>query len=268
MIAYQSSKYLPGSQNWMQTSKHPALLLDEVHVWRVSLDIEPSLVERFRKVISIEERARADRFRFEIDRRRFTVARGCLRVLMGRYLKADPAKLSIVYGEYGKPTLQDSVPGTPDLRFNLAHSGGLALYAFTYLGEIGVDVELIRSEVIADDLARRFFSAAEVRCLRQLPKELLSRAFFNGWTRKEALIKAKGKGLSLPLDEFDVTLAPGEPPAVLRTGWDENEAKRWSLRELDAGPGHAAAIALESHNWQLRQWRFEPESGLDDAFMS
>jgi 4'-phosphopantetheinyl transferase len=248
------------SRSWLSPSDHPALGTRDVHVWRASLASEGEIVERFRRLLSDNEQARADRFHFEIDRRHFIVARGWLRTLLGRYLEVDPANVGFAYEAYGKPKIPSSVGQECQLNFNLAHSNSLGLYAFTRLGEIGIDIEHIQREFTGDDIARRFFSASEVASLSELPPELRHNAFFNCWTRKEAFIKAKGTGLSLSLDQFDVTLTPGKSPALLRTRWDEEEAALWSLKEIDAGPGYVAAVALEAHDWELSQWQADEKS--------
>ena len=229
----------------------------EVHVWRGSLDLMPTVVERLRRLLSHDELARAGRFHFERDRQHFIVARGCLRTILSCYLKTPATEIEFIYGVNGKPQLADSCLQAQPLYFNLAHSAGLALYAFTHVGEIGVDLEQIRSELTGDDIARQFFSKSELACLTRLPSEVRQEAFFNCWTRKEAFIKAKGIGLSLALDQFDVTLAPNEPPALLWTGWDENEASRWSLKGIIAGPGYVGAVAVAGHDWELTCFELE-----------
>ncbi len=229
----------------------PLLGTRDVHVWRVSLDQPPATVERLRQILSLDEQARVDRFHFESDRQHFIVARGCLRTMLARYLQIAPNKIQFSYASHGKPELAISNAQTQPLNFNLSHSGGFALYAFTRVGEIGVDLEHVRPELAGADIARRFFSSSEVARLTRLPANVRHEAFFNCWTRKEAFIKAKGKGLSLPLDQFDVTLAPSEPAALLRTRWDEHEASRWSLKAIDVGPGYVAAVAVAGRDWQL-----------------
>ncbi len=150
--------------------------------------------------------------------------------------------MRFAYTTYGKPLLADET-GASGLRFNLTHSHGLALLAVTRGREIGVDVERIRDNLEGEKLAERFFSPREVAALRSLPPELRREAFFHCWTRKEAYIKAVGKGLSLPLDQFDVTLHPGEPAALLATRHDSEEAQRWSMRSLAPGEGYVGALA-------------------------
>ncbi len=96
--------------------------------------------------------------------------------------------------------------------------------------------------------------------LRALSGDMQQLAFFNCWTRKEAYIKARGEGLSLPLDQFDVSLAPGGPAALLSTAGNPQEAFRWSLRELTPGSGYVAALAAEGDNWELRCWQWRDRS--------
>jgi 4'-phosphopantetheinyl transferase len=254
----QSSQELPSSSpSWLPAPDYLTLGATDVHVWRASLEQAPAVVASLRRLLSPDEQARADRFHFEKDRRHFIVARSCLRKLLGRYLAIPPAELRFGYADHGKPHLAPEI--APPLKFNLAHSGGLALYAFTYIGEIGIDLEHIRPDFTGEDTARRFFSTTEVACLSKLAESSRHEAFFNCWTRKEAFIKAKGIGLSLPLDQFDVTVAPAEPAALLRTRWDESEAARWSLKAIDIGPAYVGAVAVGGHNWQLTCWEFDKE---------
>jgi 4'-phosphopantetheinyl transferase len=144
--------------------------------------------------------------------------------------------------------------GGDGLRFNASNSHGLALFAVSCGRELGTDVERIRADVASDQVAERFFSPGEVAVLRSLPNHLQTTAFFHCWM-KEAYIKAHGEGLSIPLDQFDVSLAPGEPPALLSTQQDPVEASRWRLEELNPGPGYMAARAVEGHNWKLKCWQ-------------
>ncbi len=166
-----------------------------------------------------------------------------------------PDHLRFYYGPQGKPKLDKETAGEA-LRFNVTHTQGLALYAVANGREVGIDVERIRPELVDGDFAERFFSPREVAALRMLPVGLRPEAFFNCWTRKEAYAKARGDGLSLPLKQFDVSLAPREPAALLSTKGDPLEAARWSLSALHPGPGYVAALAVEGHDWRLecRQW--------------
>jgi 4'-phosphopantetheinyl transferase len=190
-------------------------------------------------LLSCDERQRAERFRFAGDQARYIVGRALLRKLLARYLDAAPEQLEFQYGPFQKPML------SARLWFNLSHSGSVALYGFSSAGELGIDVELERVDFARERIAERFFSASEVQVLRALPAEMRSRAFLCCWTRKEAFIKARGDGLSLALDSFDVSFAPGAPAALLRTDWCSGEAAQWCLEDLsDARAGYIAAVAM------------------------
>lgn len=231
----------PRGQTWLSAPPQLRLDVDEVHVWRASLEQDPEEVEALRASLSADERRRADRFHFERDRRHFTVGRGVLRDVLSRYLGGPPAALGFSLGEFGKPALSGDDGG---LRFNLSHSHGLALCAVTRGREVGVDVEHLRDDFAGVDIAERFFSPAEVAALLSLPAHQRTRAFFDCWTRKEAYIKALGEGLSHPLHLFTVSLKPGEPARLVSTD-DPREAARWSVVELSPREGYAAALAIE-----------------------
>ncbi len=232
---------------WQPAAHPPALTADDVHVWRISLEIGDALLVRLRETLAEDERQRADRYHFEKDRRHFVAGRGALRAILARYLERRPQDVRFAYTNYGKPLLA----GNTALRFNLTHSHGLALLAVTHGREVGIDIEHIRDNLEGEQLAERFFSPREVAALRALPPELRREAFFHCWTRKEAYIKANGKGLSLPLDQFDVTLHPGEPAALLATQHDPGEARRWSMQSLVPSAGYVGALAAEGHSWRL-----------------
>jgi 4'-phosphopantetheinyl transferase len=226
---------------------------DEVHVWRVQLDPLSLEIQTLLQTLDKDELERAGRYYFERDRQRFIARRSWLRLLLGRYLDREPGELSFVYNSYGKPALAP-VPGASTLNFNLSHSAGLALYAFAWEQEMGVDIERVDSDIEYEQIAERFFSAYERAVLRSLPAEEKAGAFFACWTRKEAFIKAHGEGLSLSLDQFDVSLAPGEPARLLaRRG--EIEIEQWALRDLEPEPGFAAALAVQGHDLKMKCWR-------------
>jgi 4'-phosphopantetheinyl transferase len=227
----------------------------EVHVWRTTLDPATSCVERLQRTLSADEWSRAARFHFPRDRRRFIVARGVLRDILSRLLGVQPAALGFRYSAYGKPALADDVD-EEGLRFNVSHSHEMALFAVTRGREVGVDIEYLGRETACEEIAERFFSARERASLRRLPAAMKHQAFFNCWTRKEAYIKAHGEGLSLPLDQFDVSLAPGEPVALLATHSDPREVLRWSLQALTPGPDYVAALAVEGQDWRLSCWQW------------
>lgn len=226
-------------------------MTEDVHVWRIALEISDALLTRWREILADDERLRAERFHFEKDRRHFIAGRGALRMLLARYLNQSAQEVCFAYSNYGKPQLANST-STIDLRFNLTHSHGLALLALTHGRDIGVDVERLRDmERDGEPLAERFFSPRESAVLRSLPPEMRREAFFHCWTRKEAYIKANGKGLSLPLDQFDVSLRPGEPAMLLATQHDPDEVRRWSMHSLLPAAGYVGALAIEGRSWRL-----------------
>ncbi len=213
---------------------------DVVHVWMRPLDVRASVEQACYEVLSPDERERAARFRVGRPRRNFILTRGTLRCLAATYVRVEPQQLSFRYSEHGKPTLD----GPSEIRFNVSHTDGLALLAFVRARDIGVDVEKIEAARDAKKLAERFFSLRERSLLENLSGEELHAAFFRCWTRKEAYVKALGEGLSLPLDQFDVSVAPDELHALLATRPDSVEASRWRLRDLRTIPGYAAALAV------------------------
>ncbi len=240
-------------------SLQTALSPDEVHVWIADLD--SYLPDNFQQLLSRDELERAHRFHFAEHRNHFIVARGLLRKLLAGYLSDDPTDLKFEYAEKGKP----SVTSAQAIKFNLAHSHGHAAYAFSRNRELGIDIELIRPDFGGEDIARRFFSTHEVDCLETVPKGLAGQAFFNCWTRKEAYIKAIGEGLSMPLDAFDVSLAPGEPAALLRNRLNETEVARWSMQSLTAPDGYAAALVVEGAGWNFKQFTLQGSAKPDRA---
>lgn len=226
---------------------------DEVHVWRVDLQVSDNLERYLWSLLDDDERCRADRFHFAQHRRRFVVARGALRTILAHYLEARPTDIRFQTNAYGKPFLASDQAST-GLAFNLSHSNSLALVGIACHREIGVDLELVRADFATEEIAGRFFSPGEVAALQALPADARAQGFFNCWTRKEAFIKAKGMGLSMPLDRFDVSLAPGEPARLLSILDDPAEAGRWSLEALYPQDGYAAAVAVQGHGWRLQLW--------------
>ena len=210
---------------------------DELHIWRAWLDVEPGERARLCSYLNQDEVSRAERYVFPLDHDHFIVARGRLRELLGKYLHCAPNAVELKTGRYGKPAVLDD---REQLRFNLSHSHGLALYGFCTGRELGIDTEKIRPGFSNEGIAERYFSAAEQRDLAELPKELRDAAFFLCWTRKEAYIKAHGDGLQIPLDSFDVALKPGEPETLRSV-----DSGRWSMRSFTPAPAFVAAVVAE-----------------------
>ena len=225
-----------------------------IHVWEFALDDLSRQTAQLRTVLDSDELARAGRFHFQEHRDHFIATHGLLRMVLAQYVNLSPVKIRYDYNAHGKPTLGSQIKSA-DLRFNLSHSRNVALLALARAREVGIDIEYCRTDFDYETLANRFFSANEVEELFALPSHLRHKAFFLCWTRKEAYIKARGEGLSRPLREFDVTLSPEVPAKLLQTRWDVNDAKRWSLVNLDVRPQYAAAVAVEGQDYQLSRWR-------------
>ncbi len=232
---------------------HLALREDEVQLWKVDLDAIRADESRWQEVLSSDELTRASRFHFPADRQCFVATRALLRTILAGYLSTDPKRLSFSYSKKEKPSLVLPRAGV-DVTFNVSHSGGIALLAFVQRREIGIDVEQVREDFDVEAIARRFFSAREQEQLAALPNEERFEAFFRCWTRKEAYIKATGDGLSLPLHQFDVSVAPEESDALLSTRPDNSETALWSLREVPAGDGYVAALCVRGREWRLKSW--------------
>jgi 4'-phosphopantetheinyl transferase len=222
-----------------------ALSDDSISVWRVDLESPESEIEVAAGILSSDEQRRAKRFHRVSDRKHFIVARAALRLILTRYLNVDPRQISFDYNAFGKPRLKDGAR-YPDLRFSLAHSGGVALYAFAIGREIGVDLELIEPDFATMNLARSVFAPEEVTALSALRNEDFVGGFYRCWTRKEGYVKAKGLGLSLPLKAFVVSVAPPNKTPLLVVDRNEiGEQIRWMLVDVIMGEDFAASLALE-----------------------
>ncbi len=232
----------------------------EIHVWAIRLDPEPAVVERLGRCLAADEWDRAHRFRFDKHRRQYVVGRGALRTLLAGYLRGQgdalrPEEVQFRYGPRGKPFLEPP-QDAGGLEFNLSNSDELALAAFVLGREIGVDVEFLRPMPDCEQISERFFSESERKVLRGIPGPQKEETFFNGWTRKEAYLKAVGEGLAAPLDSFDVTLAPGEAPRMLTLEGDAERASRWFFHHLLPADQYVGAVAIEGETWEVKTWTF------------
>ena len=239
---------------WARPSLTPTLASGEIHIWRVLLDQPFASLGLFSTYLSEKEIARAERFAFLRDKNSFIAGRGTLRVILGRYLDVSPASISIHQGPFQKPFVPPSSRKTA-FQFNLSHSHGLALLALALDNQVGIDVEKLRPEFATEEAAAQFFSAKERNELQSLPPESRVQGFFNCWTRKEAYVKATGRGLQVPLDSFDVSLAPGHP-ATLRAA----DSDRWTLFSFCPAQGYTAAAAVAAKGWNIRfyDWNGTP----------
>lgn len=254
---------------WRRPPRELALPVGQVHVWRAAVAQHSSALSELDSILSPAEQERANRFCFVADRERFVVAHGLLRMLLGRYLREAPQTLRFLDNPHGKPALEPS-GDQAGLRFNLSHSQGLVLYAVARGREVGVDVEQVRLVADFERIAEQFFSPAERKELRTLRTECKLDGFFGLWTLKEAYVKARGQGLSVPLHEFSVSLQPdASGNFFLMHGSDGRKCARWSLLRLTPGPGYAGALAVEGHDWELNLWEllsgFKPGGMRDEG---
>ncbi|HVA15057.1 MAG TPA: 4'-phosphopantetheinyl transferase superfamily protein [Stellaceae bacterium] len=220
-----------------------------IDVFWANLDAAAATLAPWRAFLDEGEIARAARFRFERDRNRYIVRHGILRLLLADRLACAPAALRFAANAYGKPSL---VGGGAE--FNLSHSHGIALIAFSRDVALGCDIELQDARFLAENIPERLLSPAELHELRARAPADQVVAFFDGWTRKEAYIKARGLGLSLPLDSFDVSLAPGARPELHRG------CAGWSARSVTPAQGFSAAIVAEGADWQIAAHPLDPAS--------
>jgi 4'-phosphopantetheinyl transferase len=222
---------------WQRTDLVDAPRGEQVHVWAIQPARVKSQYDALYALLSIDEQQRAGRFYFEHDRLTYVTARGVLRRLLARYLAVEPTAIQFDYTKFDKPF---TIYPETSLQFNVSHAGDVVLLAFGCEFPIGVDVELIRPIPDAANIVTRFFSPTEISTWRSLPDEQKTTAFYTCWTRKEAYIKARGEGLSHPLDQFDVTLRPDEPAAL----WTGESAESWSIAALPMPDSYVAAVVF------------------------
>jgi len=243
----------PSHDNWENPPHDLVLPEDEVHVWRASLEAPGTGMAELRCILSRDEVGRANRYLSKSNGRRFLVARGLLRTILGCYLGVSPTALFFDYGRNGKPEL---VPGCNPggLRFNLSHTSNTAIYAVTRNRAVGIDIEDPSRTVDMQPIVRRNCSKQEQADLQSVPEEMKRQAFFTCWTRKEAYIKARGDGLSAHLNQITVSLIPGEPARLIETPEGKDEAARWTIKDIKAGGEYIAALIAEGRSWRVRNW--------------
>ena len=240
------------SQGWSNPPDEPHLEKEYIHVWRAALDCEAVVLRHLETTLTRDEKSRAARFIFARDRNHFIAARGILRTILSAYLQRPASDVEFLYGPQNKPAIH-SGSSEPPIHFNLSHSHGLAVYAIGQQREVGIDLEMIQPALAGDEIAERFFSSQELAEIHSLPPRLRADAFFLCWTRKEAYVKARGAGMGIPLDSFDVSLTPGKPTELRST-----DSGRWSLRSLQPAYGYVGAVVGEGQGWGLRLWDWRP----------
>ncbi|WJR80342.1 4'-phosphopantetheinyl transferase superfamily protein [Bradyrhizobium sp. NP1] len=242
------------SSIWCSPDGTYGLLDRAVDVWRTTLNSSSADLSKLSGSLSSEERERADRFRWEQDRARFMLGRIMARSVLGHCLQKPASTIQLAVDHAGKPVVA-SPSETPPLHFNISHAGDYVLLALARDRRVGVDVEQISDIRDLNEIAARCFSKAEYSRLQTIPERMRPQSFYRCWTLKEAYLKARGDGLSLPLESFDVAFLPGEMPRLLETRFDPADAARWCLRELDMGSAYLAAVAIEvAPELELRLW--------------
>jgi 4'-phosphopantetheinyl transferase len=224
----------------------------EVHVWQIDTFAAAAELARFQDYLSSDELRRAANFLFQSDQVRFTVTRGILRYLLANYSNVSPQAIEFEYNNFGKPELGRSTEA--HLQFNVAHSAELAMLAISLGTPVGIDIEQIVCRDVSR-LAKHLFAKEDHARFVSLPYKDQLTAFFCAWTRKEAVIKGIGRGLAIPLTSFDVCFIPGSAPALTTVRFDDL-ATTWSLFEIEADPGYAAALAVPSNAYRIRQFKW------------
>ncbi len=238
-------------KDWQEAGNGIAPVRDTVHILRA--DLVRDDIASARALLSPDEQARADRFVFEKDQRRFIVARAALRELLAACLDTDPTHIQFQYGEHGKPEL--FLPAT-DLTFNLSHAGDIALYALARNRRIGIDVEALDAGKEPDRVAARFFTQGEREALQGKSGPSRQAAFVTFWTRKEAYLKACGKGLFASPESFETTLE--QPPRILSVGGDSGAGAAWTLLDFIPRGDYAAALVAEGNVEQVAFYEWRP----------
>lgn len=217
---------------------------NDTHVWYISLQASSDELNYFSQILNEEEKSRAARFHFDKHRMHFTIARAVMRILLGNYLKKEARQVQFQYQKRGKPYVEEHI------YFNISHSGDRALFAINKKHELGVDIELMRDNVSWEQIATRYFSQTEIMELSQTSDKKI--AFFRGWSRKEAYIKAIGDGLTMPLASFYVPLIATENLSI-----HHNDPRTWGLWNLEVGENYAGAIVVQTQNTNIRKYTYD-----------
>lgn len=233
---------LAAANDWPAVEAAPDLRAGEIHVWRVALEPSPATLAEQARCLDAEEQARATAFRFEQHRRKFIACRAAQRAILGSYLRCPPERIALAYSPLGKPRLA----GEAELEFNVTNSGTWALVSVARELPHGVDLEWLDRRCDHAALAERYFAREERAALAQLAPAERRAAFFRCWTRKEAVLKATGVGLTFPLDRFVVTCVPQEPPRIVSIEGCPTRAAGWTLASFEPAPGYQAALAWQT----------------------
>jgi 4'-phosphopantetheinyl transferase len=242
---------------WRNANSSMLLRDGDVHVWRIFLSgLTARRCDALRGLLAPEERERAARYYFQNDMARFVVTRALLRIILGRYLAAPPGELRFTFNSFGKPFLDGGADGAGKLQFNVAHSHNVALIAVTSRRKIGIDVEWIQNNIDMPAIFKRYFSTEEIRELRKLSRRNMRRTFYQYWTCKEAVAKAIGVGLSLPLSQIDVSRVLDEPAKFAATRFVSLSQKLRDYSMLTFSPSlhYTAGLVVDGSISDLKRW--------------
>ncbi len=223
---------------------------NQTHVWYIYFSQQLNILSYFLSILSKDEIEKASKFRFEKDKNCSIITRGALRFLSGKYLTENPEDIKFKYGEFGKPYYNMET----ELKFNVSHSGNMAVIGFVLNDDIGVDVEEMKSDFEVFDIASNYFSDYEIKSLKEIPIQNHVKGFYRCWTRKESFIKAKAKGLSFPLDSFSVSIDSDEKTELLETKWDKNEKELWNLFSFTPQENYIGAVSVKGNIQNIKYY--------------
>ena len=231
---------------WQDPTDDLRLTDDRVHIWRANLNLPQEDIEGLIGLLSADELARANKFRFAEHRNSFIASRGILRQLLANYLDLSPKNLEFGYSDRGKPLLAKANLANIPLQFNVSHSHEYALFGFTWRNLIGVDIEYLREMKDAVKIARRFFSEREFKFISSFDLQQQPRVFFKHWTAKEAYLKAIGVGLTGSLASIEIALDRAENASIIAI--DDNKATTtgWSMYSCSPASDYVGAIAIQT----------------------
>ena len=239
---------------WANAVPNGIISSNKVHIWRYYPEETNSQMETLQDTLSADELARSEKFHFEKDRKKFILTRGILRKLLGCYLNKNPQQIRFDYTSFGKPFLAIDSENS-NISFNLTHSGEIVLYAISCNQELGIDVEQVRDHTDVMAIAKRFFSQREIGQMEKANEKNRTQLFFRYWTRKEAFVKALGKGVSFPMERLDVSLINKFLP-IIKLPAENNETAYLNVKDLFPGDGYVAAIATEVNDPEISCWHY------------
>jgi 4'-phosphopantetheinyl transferase len=238
---------------WERLPSNLLLKSNDVHIWRLELNLPINQVNLLQNVLSKDEQKRADKFRFKHLQHRFIMTRATLKMILAQYLQISPEQVEFSYTPKGKPSLAPWL-NNQRIEFNLSHSEDIALYGFNKERKIGIDIEKIRSNCEIEQLAQRFFTLREYQIIRQLQGRKKQQAFFQAWTSKEAYLKAIGEGLGGGLDQIEIDLNTEERKLVKIKG-DQQAIINWRLLAIEINDDYLATLAVEGTNqYQIKKY--------------